>query len=56
MTAGLLNYGGNMKPCHIGMGVVIGEEDDVGPLGVYGGVVRRRNDVFPAITFSDRER
>jgi hypothetical protein len=56
LSAGLLDYGGDMKPCHIGMGVVIREKDEIGPFGIYSGMVRSRNGVFTAIARSDRER
>lgn len=37
-------------------GCRIREEDDIRPFWIYGGVARRRNGVFAAITCSDRER
>src|SRR5204863_2963358 len=56
LKAAQLDHGGDMKPGHISMGVIIGEHDDIRPLGINGGVVRGGNGVFAAVTRSDRER
>jgi len=44
-----------MKPCNIGMAVVIREEDDIRPLG-FTAAWSALEGVFAAITRSDRER
>jgi len=44
-----------MKSRNIRMALVIGEENDICPFGIYGGVVGRRNGVFATVTRSDGE-
>lgn len=51
----VLHYRRDVESGHFRLATVIGENNDTAALGIYGGVIGRRDDVFSVVARANRE-